>query len=646
MCRITIIVIFIISFFIINDSNDGAEYWVPCPFYPTIQSAIDHADINDNHVIHVFSGTYFENIDFKGKKIYLVSDEGAALTTIDGCGIPQAESVVTINTLETQSSVLDGFTITNGFGKSEGNVTFGGGIYIRDACPIIKNCIIIDNEADYGGGIYVDGDNPDPGIPYPNDTPLSDNNIIENNVAYKNGGGICLIDCSPEIRGGLIQGNTAITADRDYGYGGGIYVDGEDYNNQESYSYPWIVQLTIKSNIASMGGGGICCYRSSAVVDNVTIEYNEASIDYPDPPDPKDRYAHGGGIYCFGPMIDYGQNVKATPCISNNTIRHNHADIGGGLCDRYNSAALFLRNQVHNNTSSGEGGGISVNKFCETEITNNDIYDNITLPVGGVEPGEQMSRGGGIRLTSTSAVVKDNNINNNQATRGGGVYIINLRLVDFSIDLENNSISGNQAEQGGGVYVETAGDLVKLTNNLIIINEAKDLGHYWGNHGQINGGGICCGDTPLEIDNNTIASNISEIAGGGIFCRYNTGFEIKNSIIYFNQIGVDPNYTFDQIDFDNYTRWEYSPHLYFCCIQDGWVEGNGSDNILDDPEFAEDIYEDKYYLSQIDAGQSIDSPCFDAGDPSSTGITGTTRTDYEQDVGIVDIGYHYPLRQQ
>ncbi len=65
--------------------------------------------------------------------------------------------------------------------------------------------------------------------------------------------------------------------------------------------------------------------------------------------------------------------------------------------------------------------------------------------------------------------------------------------------------------------------------------------------------------------------------------------------------------------------------------------------------------EGDYYLSQIAAGQEIDSPCVDAGSgPAHNSCFGAlngeicldslwTRTDEIADSGIVDMGYHYPL---
>ncbi len=52
---------------------------------------------------------------------------------------------------------------------------------------------------------------------------------------------------------------------------------------------------------------------------------------------------------------------------------------------------------------------------------------------------------------------------------------------------------------------------------------------------------------------------------------------------------------------------------------------------------------DDYYLSSIGAGQSVNSPCIDAGNPSRPlllFINGTTRTDGLFDICAPDIGYH------
>jgi len=78
----------------------------------TIQAGIDAA-VNPGDEVVVAPGTYVEAINFLGKAITLRSSGGAAVTTIDGGA---AGTVVTCTTSETSTTVLDGFTITNGSG--------------------------------------------------------------------------------------------------------------------------------------------------------------------------------------------------------------------------------------------------------------------------------------------------------------------------------------------------------------------------------------------------------------------------------------------------------------------------------------------------------------------------------------------------
>lgn len=290
----------------------------------------------------------------------------------------------------------------------------------------------------------------------------------------------------------------------------------------------------------------------------------------------------------------------------------------------------LLRRTVSYNDCHGEGAGISVNKYCDTEIINNHIHDNVATPSGGTGGGEKTSRGGGIRITTTDIEVEGNKINNNTATKGGGVYIRNYEEVDYVVNLDNNEIYSNSAESGGGVYCYEGGDNCTFENNLIKDNAVDSIPHYLDEY---NGGGIYCKDTVVDMINNTICDNEAVDYGGGICCAMTIMPVINNSIIWGNTAGVAG----DQIAHP----YSYEPTLNYCCIEDGWT-GSGGNNISDDPLFVEAPSGGTRYLSQEDAGQSVDSPCMDAGNGSM--ITGTTRTDYEQDVSTVDMGYHYPLQ--
>lgn len=84
---------------------------------PSIQAGINAA-VNGDTVL-VAPGTYVEIIDFLGKAITVKSSHGAETTVIDG---DEDYSVVSFYSLEGPDSVLEGFTITNGYSVIGGDL--------------------------------------------------------------------------------------------------------------------------------------------------------------------------------------------------------------------------------------------------------------------------------------------------------------------------------------------------------------------------------------------------------------------------------------------------------------------------------------------------------------------------------------------
>jgi Periplasmic copper-binding protein (NosD) len=112
---------------------------------PTIQSAIDAAANGDSVV--VAPGTYNEVVNFHGKAIALLSENGPLVTIIDG---QQRGSVFTFESGETTSSMVSGFTIRNGNAGANGR--FGSAIDASVASPTVVGNII---EASIGGAIWA-----------------------------------------------------------------------------------------------------------------------------------------------------------------------------------------------------------------------------------------------------------------------------------------------------------------------------------------------------------------------------------------------------------------------------------------------------------------------------------------------------------
>jgi hypothetical protein len=246
---------------------------------PTIQNAINVATNGDT--VLVSPGTYQENINFLGKAITVVSAKGPAVTTIDG---GQKDSVVTFNSGETTTSVIQGFTIQNGMASNIEAI--GGGIVVLGySSPTIANNIVSNNQAcssGYGIGVHVYG------------SPVIQNNIISNNFVHTGcsggtGGAGIGISTSPDSKlqiigntifsnsgafegggisvnnGGGVIANNVIYGNASQGNGGGISLVNQTYGIV-------IVQNLIYGNTAPMGNGVYWSNPPAVLADNTITD--------------------------------------------------------------------------------------------------------------------------------------------------------------------------------------------------------------------------------------------------------------------------------------------------------------------------------------------------------------------------------------
>jgi len=232
--------------------------------------------------------------------------------------------------------------------------------------------------------------------------------------------------------------------------------------------------------------------------------------------------------------------------------------------------------------------------------------------------------GGGIYISGSNPKIIRCLIDDNRAFgsacggsgRGGG--IVSGELESGYLYISDSILSGNQTDgKGGGIH---GSEFITMVNNLVI-----------GNSSEWDGGGCYLEESEVSIFNTTIYGNTADGQGGGISLDGEYA-EIINSIIWENSS--------PQID---YSVEELS--ITFSDIMD-YIPGAG--NISEDPVFIGD-----WYLSQVASGQSIDSPCLDAGMDlveltcywSEFGEICmddmTSRTDLVPDSGISDMGYHH-----
>ena len=127
---------------------------------PTIQAGVDAALEGDT--VLVADGTYTgdgnRDIDFGGKNLVLMSENGPELTIIDceGSEITPYRGFY-FHSGEDSTAVLDGFTIQNGYAPFDSTLGsyFGGGILcVSGSSPTLTNCILSNNNAVIGGGMY------------------------------------------------------------------------------------------------------------------------------------------------------------------------------------------------------------------------------------------------------------------------------------------------------------------------------------------------------------------------------------------------------------------------------------------------------------------------------------------------------------
>ncbi len=203
--------------------------------FDAIQEAIDAAETGTT--VTVLDGTYTgagnRDINFNGKPITLRSLNGPANCIID---CQQLGIGFEFSSEEWTDSIVDGFTIINGYDDDQGKG--GGGIYCRDSSPTITNCVITNCKAWRGGAIFCDSAN----------STITNCTISANESLYDDGGGICCWFSSPTIADCTISYNTS-----NYGAAGMSF-----YYSSESH--PKICDCSIRHNS-----------RSAIKIDNTDV---------------------------------------------------------------------------------------------------------------------------------------------------------------------------------------------------------------------------------------------------------------------------------------------------------------------------------------------------------------------------------------
>jgi len=295
------------------------NFLVPSTAFPTIQSAINYVYNNNlsNIEVLVSAGTYSESINLKGLKNFkLIGDEISPQNVIiDGGGNAM---VVMISNGEDTTTVLSGFTITNGF---------QGIICNNNSSPVLKNLIV-----EYNGSFAKDKNI------------KKDTNFIEATSHPKyTGSGISISNSNAVLKNLIVRYNSYISC-----LGGGIGIT-QNCNIK-------LENVLIENNSAYIGGG-MMINASNVEFTEVIIQNNTASYC-------------AGGIY----------SESSLPKNKNLQILNNVAPYGAGLCLFYNTNCTFKNILISGNQPDGVYNNMSYSTFENITVVNHKVgfYNNGT----------------------------------------------------------------------------------------------------------------------------------------------------------------------------------------------------------------------------------------------------------------------------
>jgi hypothetical protein len=643
----------------------GATLNVPAA-YPTIQAGLDAAHNGDT--VLVAPGTYTAvNIAFKGKSVLLKSSAGPAQTIIDG---NHAGTIFVLDQNETRASIIDGFTIRNGF--VAGNRP--GGIYIRGSSPTIRNNILrsnrsgaTDDSSGTGGAILVVK-----GATGVFGRPLITGNSFIGNVSGIDGGAIYIFEGGGDIisntfdankarpigdssrgSGGAIQANRtpgakilnisyntftnnsckfaggaisvfAMAADVKYNrienndgglFGGGVHLETQASFGNFDYT---VVGNTIVGNKCLAVGGGIHTFlentTSKLLIDSNTISQNSA-INLAATSATSPNVGKGGGIGSF--------EGRGLHTIRNNILNGNRADVFGGAFFS-NESVLFYRNHLDSNSARFKHGGLFVVGSPSLDINANTFTEN------GVEnESDSVFVAGALAVndsTANPARIRNNIFARNTGTQCGALSTQNCTLVA----VHNNTFVNNATHRafGGTIYIQ---------NNAQIINNIF-LGDIWAARIAAS----ASGDPTVVINNNDFLNNTTGLVQFPP-SSYANVTQLNNAAFADNNLSTDPQF-FDAAH-DNFRLMKTSPVINQGAVVSNAVDfetdprpRNGGFDIGAD-EFAPDLFavakNGTFYLDRngsfrSDAG---DGP-FAYGQPGDQPLLGDWNGDGFDSIGV------------
>ena len=295
--------------------------------WSTVAAALDAAASGDRVLIS--GDTYNECLDTAGKSLE-IQGEGMDLTTLvapETCGntlsITQGEQV-TVSDLSLSNPQGRAVLVTDsaldlarvGLVNSGATDLYGGGLYLAGSAVTLEDCVLRNNLAEYGGGIYAS---------WYSSLSMEGLTVFEN-TATVSGGGIFLyvVDSELSLADSVFESNTA-----ESGNGGAIA--------SEWYNHLSVEDTIFRDNYANSSGGALySAYQQDLLVEDSAFERNTAG------------WGEGGAIYHY-PADEYGYPLQ----ISDSQFLENSAYGSGGAVVAYWLSDLEISGSTFQGNAAG-----------------------------------------------------------------------------------------------------------------------------------------------------------------------------------------------------------------------------------------------------------------------------------------------------
>jgi predicted outer membrane repeat protein len=534
----------------------GDEIWVAAGTYKPTTGTDRTASFTLKNNVAIYGG--FAGTETALNQRNIATNATILSGEIGVAGIADNSYHVVTGSSTNNTAILDGFTITKGNANgTTGNQGTGGGMYVNNGSPTVKNTVFVDNNATSGGGLYNEqGSNPflsdvrfefntatDGAAIYNRlSSPFITNATFRLNTAVNNGGALYnASSSSPTVTNAVFTRNTATTAD-----GGAVY---------NISSLPNFTNTDFSGNVA--GRGGAISNNSSTLGLSNSIIYGNQDRRGTGPEifnnggtintnnsiikggvfngtdvDPKFVNASGDDLRLLAgsPAIDAGNSAslptdrqdidsdgnttEATPLdlARNPRIAGSSVDIGAFEGATTPPTATKRIIYVNAAATGGNSGTSWANAFTDLQAALNAaplLGDEIWVAAGTYKPTTTTDRTATFTLKNqvkvyggfagTETTLEQRNITNNVTTLSG-------------------DIGGTTNAQDNVYHVVTA----SFTNNTTVLDGFTIAAGNANGTGtdQNNGGGIFINDGTPVLSNLIFDNNNASANGGGLF---NTG---------------------------------------------------------------------------------------------------------------------------